>query len=296
MVLDPVALQNAVNDFTDFLLRYFIALAAVGALAMALMELWKKIRASEMRYQSAAVTAWIQGSGAAFEVSRRPPGTDQELSKEQAYSELLQLTTGVTPGTADTAAKTLIEDGGVKAEHFWVKSRDEHAVFALPLERMMGHVQDAAESALNTPKRYPSLYLFFTSGAAADDVKKWFDDAQAMPKPARVDAAQEGSGQASGITFDRDEAKSRADLYARLHQLVRRKLDGFQAYAERRWVNWNQLWANVVGALVLFAALMWGRDFDTDELPTIILFSLLGGVLSPVAKDVVVALRKVRGG
>ena len=282
-MIDPATLQLTINDFTDFLLQYFIALAAVGALAMALIELWKKVRASQTRYHGRSVTRWFRQSDAAFDVIRRQAIGRDEVSGNAAYAELIELTTGVPPEHARRTAGVLLDRGRVPAGLVWVESHAEYALFALALERMMGHVQDAADSALNTPQRYPSLYLFVTAGADPKDVGAWFEMAQTTPKG-----------------DDREEAKRRADLYARLHQLVRRKLDGFQVYAEQKWVNWNQLWANIAGVIVLFAALTWGRDFTAEAtrhaLPTIILFSLLGGILSPVAKDIVVALRRVRGG
>ena len=59
-IIDPGSVQLSVETFADFLLKYFVALAAVGALAMALIELWKKVRNSQMRYHACMVTAWLK--------------------------------------------------------------------------------------------------------------------------------------------------------------------------------------------------------------------------------------------
>ncbi|HEY9198367.1 MAG TPA: hypothetical protein VIR60_03300 [Gammaproteobacteria bacterium] len=282
-MVDPEVVQQTVVSFTDFLLRYFVALAAVGAFAMAVIEFWKKLRASQTRYHGRMITRWFRQGEGAFDVSRRSP--DSKVSSQAAYSELLQLTTGVDAPTADHTTASLWDRGGLHAGPMWVESRADYALFALPFDRMMGHVQDAADSALNNPKRYPSLFLFITTGADSDDVRHWFEQADVMP---------------DGDMFDRADAKRRADLYARLNQLARRKIDGFQVFTEQRWVNWNQLWANVVGVAVLFIVLLWsrGKADGAEQLtwPVIFAFSLLGGVLSPVAKDIVTALSRVRGG
>lgn len=268
--MDPVAVQKTVETFADFLLRYFVALAAVGALAMALIELWKKLLDSRTRFHAKAVTHWLQ----------------QKDPDASAYAELIHLTSGVAQNDAERAARYLNETGEIPVRLFRKEPDPAHALFALDIERMMGHIQEAADMALNNPNRYPKLFVFATAGAGPDDVHDWFAKADAVPK---------------GDTFDRDDAKRRADLYARLSQVVKRKLDAFQLYTGDRWRNANQLWANVVGAFVLLVTLLWIKANAGDETTgltygVIFLISLFGGILAPLAKDVVVALQRVRSG
>lgn len=265
---------DAVNDFTEFLLGYFIALAAVGALAMALIELWKKMRHSETRFHAERLTAWFAQDAGTRQV-------DASVARA-AYAELIHLTTSVAVTQASATAGSLLDRGSIPAGLLWVAHRADYAMFALPLDRMMGHVQDAADSALNNPRRYPALYDFVTAGADESEVAQWRELAQSR-RPGQDEP---------------EEARRRADVYARLNQAVKRRLDGFQLYTSQRWVNWNQFAANVVGTIVLFAALLWsaGGFEATLPLPAIIAMSLLGGVLAPVAKDMVSALRKVKQG
>jgi hypothetical protein len=92
------------------------------------------------------------------------------------------------------------------------------------------------------------------------------------------------------------EVKDQADAFARLRQIFKRKLDSFQLYTEQRWASYNQFAANVVGALVMFAALSsLSADLHLGY-GEILFLSLFGGILSPVAKDLVAALRRVRDG
>ena len=97
------------------------------------------------------------------------------------------------------------------------------------------------------------------------------------------------------------------ERFARLRQIVKRKLDGFQLYTGDRWATWNQFAANIVGFIVMFSSLLYlnwvarNVSLNAPELlssftPTVIPISLLGGILSPVAKDLVNALKSVTDG
>jgi hypothetical protein len=288
--MDPTAIQTSVEAFADFLLQYFVALAAVGALAMALIELWKKLTDSRTRFHSRAVCRWINSAPEAFVGPPKLPADDMgKASAQGAYRELIHLTTGSgLPAESDRIGGLLTRDGEMAG--FWRFERHaEHALYALELGQMMGHLQDAAEIALNNPTRYPGLYLFMVHGARREDVQDWYEQADSPPQVAD--------------RTSRPEAKARADLYARLRQVVKRKLDAFQLFQGDIWVNRNQLAANLLGALVLFATLCWvhyGPGSPTPpragDLVLYIVISLLGGMLAPIAKDLVVALRKVRQG
>lgn len=275
--MDPEAIRAAVTAFSDFLLRYFIALAAVGALAMALIELAKKLNDTRTRYHARQVVAWLQEEF----------GRSASREALPALAELLQLTTGISREHAEHAALELMSTQGELPGRLWAPPLREHAVFALELEKMMGHIQDAADTALNDPRTYPALFQFISSGVRSEDVEAW---------QAFIEASQQSAQTALGER----NARRDADLYTRLQQSVRRKLDAFQLYCGMRWVNRNQLWANVVGAIVLAAALTWvtarGSGLASLSWAQIVVVSLAGGILAPIAKDIVVALQRVRSG
>ena len=56
---------DAVGGFTDYILDYAIALAAVGALAMALIEAAKKLLDSRTKFHAKRWTSWMLKSGEA---------------------------------------------------------------------------------------------------------------------------------------------------------------------------------------------------------------------------------------
>lgn len=271
--MNPNAVHTAVLSMSDFLLSYFVALAAVGALAMALIELAKKLHHIRTRYHAQQVFRWLQD-----EFGRTPSPLALPC-----LAELLQLCCGINREHAEHAALDLVATHGQLPGMLRTPDLREHAVFALELEKMMGHIQDAADTALGDPASYPALFEFITSGVRAEDAQAW---------RAFLDNSV-------GATSERN-ARRDADLYTRLQQSVRRKLDAFQLYCGMRWANLNQLWANIVGASVLFVVLLslavGGSRFSAWSLWQIVLASLAGGLLAPLAKDVVVALQRVRAG
>lgn len=277
--MDPEAVRTAVTTFSDFLLRYFVALAAVGALAMALIELAKKIHDTRTRYHARQVLRWVMEEFGS-------PASPHALA---CLTELLQLTTGLNRDQAQRAAGELMATQGTLPGLLSVPTRREYSVFALELEKMMGHIQDASDTALNDPKAHPALFQFITSGVRAEDVEAWHAFIEATTRaPVPMAAA---------ASAERNPRRD-ADLYTRLQQSVRRKLDAFQLFCGMRWANRNQLWANVVGVVVLANALWWitlresgGTSMNVWE---ILVASLAGGVLAPLAKDMVVALQRVR--
>jgi hypothetical protein len=251
---DPSAAQSirgAVEAFASNLLDYALALAAVGALSMALIELCKKLLDSRTKFHAKRWTAWMMKSGEDVLTA------DQ---RGQAYADLVQLCTGVTRGEAQRSATSLVAAAGsLPMWHGWDPD-PAHSMFSLEPARMMGAIQDAGDMALAAPDRHAALFKLFTAGAEQSDVK------------------------------------DKAEAFARLRQLFKRKLDSFQLYTEQRWASYNQFASNVIGALIMAAALYSLRSDLKLGAATFVLLSLFGGVLSPVAKDLVAALRRVRDG
>ena len=281
----PEGVGIAVNQFADFLLRYLGALAAVGALSMALIEAGKKLLDSRTKFQALRWTRWMMRTPLDRAMAGAGPATHVK-----AMAQLIQLCTGVTAEEASGAASNLIDNEGHLGLGHAFHTVPAHALFALELSRMMGSIQDAADVALSSPAEYPDLYQLMTVGAKADDVERWYNDgSSALVSLADPNPTPE----------QRQVVKDHAERFARLRQIVKRKLDGFQLYTGDRWASWNQAAANGVGIIVMFVVLTWVQRNSIGasiSFPTLIVFSLLGGILSPVAKDLVSALKRVKDG
>lgn len=280
---------KAVYQLTDFLLKYLTPLIAIGSFSMAFIELWKKLLDKRTKFQARRWVGWIIGNA-------RSANSDANRG-EQALTQLLQLTTGVSPEDGATAARELIQLRGLPGGY--IRNRNPaHSVFALELERMMGSIQEASDIVLANPPQYESLYRVLTVGASRNDIESWLRHGPT----ALLDAANLPEDQ------QKAEVKRQSELIARLRQTVKGKLDGFQLYTSDSWANWNQLAANITGIVLMLTSLMFarwaaegngeftwaalGKSFSASMIP----ISLVGGILSPVAKDLVTALQKVRNG
>jgi hypothetical protein len=288
----PAAVVSTVNRFTDFLLGYVGALAAVGALSMALIEAGKKLWDSRTRFQALRWTEWMQDSALEENLVAAAPNDRAQLpiSRSTAYGELFQLCTGVPLAAGIAAAERLFASGGhLPRNHAFERANyPAHALFALDLEHMLGSIQEAADVALASPRQIPSLYLLMTAGADAYDIQQWYERG-----PDSMIATIDPQ------LADRQAIKEQADRLARLRQIVKRKLDGFQVYAGDRWASWNQTAANLMGIAALLFVLLWIKNDNPNgslSYGMIVVLSLFGGILSPVAKDLVTALKRVKDG
>jgi hypothetical protein len=261
------ALRKTIEGFGDFLLEYFLVLAAAGALAMATVELFKKLLDARTRFHARATTRWLLSWG---------------HGGEDGLAELLHLAAGITRDEARCRARELITQNGALTGWIWLNNDQANTAFSLETERMMVTFQDAADLSLTSPGLYPQLFAFVTMAADPQDRDKWKEDA------AQVPGAELSSP---------EEMKARAERYARLRQAVKRKLDAFQTFTEMQWANRTQLWANIVGTAVLGAAFVvsaWTGAIAPADWPLAVVFSIFGGMLAPLAKDVVGALQQVR--
>ncbi len=281
----PDGVVTAVNLFTDFLLRYLAALAAVGALSMALIEVAKRLLDSRTKFQALRWTRWVM---------RTPLGADipgvPAASHSRALAEMIQLCTGVTADEAAVETERLLDRGGHLPLLHAFHTVPAHAIFALDLSRMMRSIQDAADIALSSPSEYPDLYRLMTVGAKPDDIGRWYADGT---------SAFVSITDTNPTPEQRQAVKEHAERFARLRQIVKRRLDGFQLYTGDRWASWNQTAANAVGIVAMFIVLTWLQRSSavmSISFPRLVLFSLLGGILSPIAKDLVTALKRVKDG
>ena len=270
------AIQKMLAGMSDFILEYAIALAALGALTMAIQEAVKKLLRILRKFHRTAVESWLEVDGVGARSHYRVSATaEEEVSpypddrrRSDAYDELLHLTTGLAMHHDLLRRNSPVES----SRHI------ANALFELELPQMMSQIQDAADTALNNPQRYPALYGFLTRGCATDDVDRW---ATAMSR----DAENETQGRAKELT----------DVYGRVRLLVKRQLDSFQTVTSYRWREGNQLCAVVLGAVLMFAAQVWStRTEPSHDWVNMTLISVLGGMLAPIAKDLVDALGNMK--
>lgn len=293
----PSGVLTTIERFSDFLLSYAAALAAVGALSMALIEAWKKLWDSRTKFQALRWVEWVKtaafSEAAISQLAAGParvPGEPRPLARSAALAELLQLTAGIDEATADRVVAKLMKNGGRLPRMHILRRRPEYAVFALDLDRMMGAIQEAADISLASPKQYPSLYVLMTSGADRNDIRYWFEHSHEDLALMSDDEPREAV---------RERVKQVTDSFARLQHAVKAKLNGFQLYTRESWAGWNQLSAILVGFFTMLIVMLSLRRADPQlrmGAMSIVAMSALGGMLSPIAKDLVSALKRVKDG
>ncbi len=302
---EPESIQASLNAISDFILRYAVTLAALAALTVGLLEAYKKVFSTLARFQQKAVIRWLEqeaspghratqlsatlmaGGHYGIAATERA-GADvlrRQYDAQQALADVLHLTTGVSADVAQGLARNLdASAGGPMARNIGT------ALFELDLAMMMSQIQEAADAALNNPERYPNWFGFLTRGCPDEDVRDWMAAMGAGSVPENsTDIAS---------TLQRQET---AQVYARIRLLMRRQLDSFQTVTAFRWKEWNQFWAWLVGfVLLMLAQLIQANQAGTTLTPSgwlvMIVVSLAGGILAPVAKDLVDALGKVKTG
>lgn len=291
---DADAVAKALSALASQLGIYVAVLAGTSGLAVALMEAYKKLFSIRGKFHRTAVIRWlserpdrvpselastISSSGAsqyAVQSQREAPG---EYNPGVAYAELFHLTSGQKKPPRPQPRGGVNQWRGI-----------DRAVFELDTAKMMSQVQDAADAVLNSPALYPELYKFLTRGAPAADADSW--------------AAYLANSNAPA------PSKKESDLYGRIRLLMRRQLDAFQCVTANRWEELNQLWAVIVGAAILFVALLIAADPVATKVfmpwqslsegirvvnqeggwTGVVLKALFGGALAPIAKDLLNSL------
>lgn len=280
---DPATLQGGLGQIVEFILKYAVTLAALGALTVGLLEAYKKVFATMARFHRKAVCRWLSNEepGTAGSVQIRATLAAGHYGLEErkvaagydatkAYAQLLHLTTGVPLQVAGVA---LDVKGGPLARNV------TYALFELEIAQMMAQVQEAADAALNNPARYADWFALVTRGCNSADIADW-------------NKVLEGGA-------DQPTRDKGAAAYSRIRLLVRRQLDSFQTVTAFRWREWNQWWAWLVGAVLMLIAQIVqspvaATNIDLGRWLTMLVVSLAGGILAPVAKDLVDALGRAK--
>lgn len=244
------------------LLSYITVLAAIGTLAMAIVEMLKSVARASLWFNRWCVARWASDTRDGAEFGGNP-----------VLAELLLLAVG--------------------GDRYWRTLYDQ------PVEKMMGQIQAAANVALEYPKDYPHLYAWLTrvpdwywekgaTDSTRDDGTRWAEAVEvvnrirALPAGAKVPARELATAQ--------EASKARA----RLNNLVARKLDAFQNNTQYRWTRWNHYGATVISMAVFLIAL-WESWHEVSGFFQYAVLALPAGVIAPFAKQLSQSLASFGG-
>ncbi len=127
------------------LLQLVGALAAIGTIAMLLIQIIKELTPMRRNYQMQKVKTWLEDKAKASTVDIK------KADAGKSYAQLIDLATG----------------------------KDEKALFELPTEQMVAQMNAAAQAAMDYPKDHKDLLVALSSGAAREDVTRVTDGAPA---------------------------------------------------------------------------------------------------------------------
>jgi hypothetical protein len=203
-----------------------------------------------------------------------------------ALLELLKAVLAVRPLYHRKRVQTWLASGDAYGEMMMLAvggGGTPNALFDQPTNKMMGQIQSAASTALDFPNRYPSFYSFLTvqpgTRQETPDESIWRHFCERVERGDRIDPEDaDDSAEVSRATRAR----------ARIDHFVARKLDAFQNVTEYRWARGNQAVA-IAGASIFLLFLL--KDHITWR---VVLAAFFGGMISPLAKDVVSALGDLR--
>ncbi|WP_439644063.1 hypothetical protein [Gemmatimonas sp.] len=238
------------------LLSFLVPLAAVGALAMAFVEAAKKLRDTRARHNARRFTVWMH-RWARGNNAVPAMGDWIELAMAIPSTDAQRLATELTAATSGWG---------------YLPPPEARAVFGMDTSQFVAILSESADIAMAQPLRYPALFELLADGSSVD-ARAWLQAASTNADT--NDASYRAAGQALG----------------RIRQQVKRRLDAFEAETGARWASLNQSWSNALGAC-LMALLLVRSQRSPGE---VMILSVVGGILAPVAKDLVSALKSVGG-
>ena len=294
----------SMGHIAGFLLDFALAMAVVGLLTVAVVQAWKRLHLSHGRFHRDSLLRWLHNDDKLKHNNHYHDGVAAVAKREssmpsfdaaRAFEQLLHLGTGV--GSADAASTTRHDASQAHQRHGRYERSLSLALFELPIERLMGQIQDAADQALHNPLHHPDLFAFLTRSARTDDVAMWLREVDQL---------------ASHSQASDQLRKDTAERYTRIKQQVRRHLDSFQIVTTLRWREWNLRAMAAVGAVLMLGVQLlalahmpdgsWKPvgDFVAQLSPLtmakLLLVAAFGGALAPVVKDLIDSLRKGRSG
>jgi hypothetical protein len=161
-----------------------------------------------------------------------------------------------------------------------------------PIDKMMAQVQAAANLTLEYPQLYPAAYLFLTDLSGVRTHPAWKHDWQRNEDAAAyLEFARTGEMK-QWETMDSARKLEISQMKARLHNLITRKLDMFQNRAQQAWALCNQV-VSVLAAGVLVMMILQSNGVGPVRS---LVWGLFGGLLAPVAKDLVSGLKSFARG
>ncbi len=164
---------------------------------------------------------------------------------------------------------------------------DSYALFGLTIEKLAGQISLAANTVIESPKRYKDLLALMANGADPSDLEildKTEGETLNADAPGDDDTARA------------ENAKVRvhfADARSRVSHQIQRNIDSLQLSATQRWTRFNQGWSLVISCLIGTLPVLLKHYLPSNLgllttarlLLTSLVLSFVGGLLAPILRD-----------
>jgi len=145
-----------------------------------------------------------------------------------------------------------------------------YLLYSLPVSQMAGQINAAAQMALAYPARYPSIIRALGHNADNLDLDLLI----------------------SGPTENND-LQEVASARNRVSNMIQRNLDALQIRIKGIWARSMQA-AAVIVSITLILVFAITSDQEIESYSSLIVFAIFGGMVAPVAKDILAALKTVK--
>lgn len=279
--------------FVGQILNYALLLAATGTLAMALLEAVKGVLSAKTRFHKYSLGKWLNMR--ITETSRVELDEIQEFIEEHFDLRLLERLSNsyeanenpTNPATADQNFRLIaVNDlesicSGVALNEatrpgLLFEIKEEQAFYSLETAQFTARVQRSLEAVLHNPERSGLLFLMLAASHPRSAIH-WLNYLVASQKDKIV------------ISPEQYQAASRH--LDQLTESLNDRLDSFQVNTLYSWGRLNRFVAMLTGAALLFYILTEHFNFLSPVEAAV--YSALGGMVSPVAKNLVTALRSI---
>jgi hypothetical protein len=151
---------------------------------------------------------------------------------------------------------------------------DDRAFFDLAAEQLIAQMNAAAQAALDYPGKHRDLLAMISEGVEVADIEAVL---------AYVPRAEESPPQ------------EYLDARNRVGNRIQRNLDGMQISLSSRWQFWMQGAALLITVIIIEVAIVGAGSATFGAMVLGVPIGIVGGYIAPVARDLVAALRSLRG-
>lgn len=290
-----IEVSNALRAFVEGASwSAFLALAAAGTIAMAVLQLVKELTPVRLWYQQHWVESWLvrqdwiaRHSGdakAAANAMRNAAKAATDASKAMELARANSVSEGRQDGADEDAQPLLLADvadwnafeeraATAKAQLVELSTGGfAGAFYVLPAEDMVAQMNQAALITLDAPSRYEVLLRSLAAGLTAEDI-------------AVVIAGQPLPPQSTQAYFD---ARNRAA------RRMQRNLEGVRLALGNAWKFWMQLTSVALTSLIVELIVAYSPQGDSQTLWLALPVGIVGGYLAPVTRDLIATLQRLR--